>query len=101
MDPKLQAVIDRAEILDVLHQYVHACDRGDEPRPHRYLSSRGPDDARLSNSGHALRSCLRSDRQRETMPHLLAQPTIHLTATKPARPISTPQLPAPMAAFAI
>ena len=32
MDPKLQAVIDRAEILEVLHQYVHACDRSDEPR---------------------------------------------------------------------
>ena len=32
MDPRLQALIDRQDILDVLHQYVHGCDHGDEPR---------------------------------------------------------------------
>jgi hypothetical protein len=32
MDERLQKLIDRFEIIDVLNEYVHGCDRLDEPR---------------------------------------------------------------------
>jgi SnoaL-like domain len=84
VDPKLQAVIDRAEILDVLHQYVHACDRSDEPR---LIDTYHPD-ARdnhggYQGTGHAFAKVVcEGNRQRKTMSHLLGQSTIHLNGDK-------------------
>jgi hypothetical protein len=80
MDPRLQALIDRAEILEVLHQYVHACDRSDHARivdvyhpdsldNHGTYQCSGREFAKIVCDGNA---------ERETMSHLLGQSTIRV-----------------------
>ena len=84
MDPRLQALIDRQDILDVLHQYVHGCDHGDEPRiaavyrpgawdNHGLFQGTGEDLAKFVCESHP---------QYETMSHLLGQSTIRIDGDK-------------------
>ena len=80
MDPRLQALIDRQDILDVLHQYAHACDRSDEPRiadvyhpeardNHGQYDGPGREFAKIVCDGNA---------ERDTMSHLMGQSQIKI-----------------------
>ncbi len=80
MDPKLQALIDRQEILDVLNQYSHGCDRGDEARMADIYHVESLDNHGLYNGdgrAFAKEVCSpESTSSRETMSHLLGQSQI-------------------------
>lgn len=80
MDPKLQALIDRAEILDVLHQYVHACDRSDQPRVvDVYHPDSFDNHGAYQGDGHTFAKVVcDGNAERETMSHLLGQSTIRV-----------------------
>jgi hypothetical protein len=85
MDPRLQALIDRAEILDVLHQYVHGCDRSDEPRIADIYHPEAQDNhGQYQGSGRKFAKvvCDGNQTDRDTMSHLLGQSTIHLDGDK-------------------
>ena len=80
MDPRLQALIDRQEILDVINQYAHGCDRGDEARMADiyHVESRdnhGPYDG--DGRAFAKQVCS-STETRQTMSHLMGQSQVHV-----------------------
>lgn len=80
MDPRVQALIDRAEILDVLHQYAHGCDRGDEPRMADVYHPQSFDNhGSYKGDGRAFakRVCGNTS-ERETLSHLLGQSQIRI-----------------------
>ena len=85
MDPRLQALIDRQDILDVLHQYAHACDRSDEARiadvyhseardNHGQYHGLGKDFAKVVCDGNMT--------DRDTMSHLMGQSQITIDGDK-------------------
>jgi len=80
MDARLQALIDRAEILDVLHQYVHACDRSDTPRiADVYHPDSFDNHGTYQGDGHRFAEVVvESNKQFTTMSHLLGQSTIRV-----------------------
>lgn len=84
MDPRLQALIDRAEILEVMHQYVHACDRSDLPRlldvycPESFDNHGGY----RGDGRQFARNVVEGNKDRETMSHLLGQSTIRVDGDK-------------------
>ena len=78
MDPRLQRLIDRQDILDVLHQYAHAADRADEPRlVDVYHPESWDNHGSYKGDGRAFakRVCENSG-ERETMSHLMGQSQI-------------------------
>jgi len=84
MDPRLQALIDRQDILDVLHQYVHGCDRGDGPRiAEVYLPGAWDNHGLFQGTGQDLAKFVcDSHDQYDTMSHLLGQSTIRIDGDK-------------------
>ena len=80
MEPRLQALIDRAEILDVLHQYAHASDRSDEARiADTYHPDSFDNHGPYQGDGRTFAKVIcDGDVERETMSHLLGQSTIHV-----------------------
>jgi hypothetical protein len=78
MDPRLQALIDRQDILDVLFQYAHACDRGDEPRIVEVYHPDAKDNhGHYQGTGHDFaRVVCEGNKERDTMSHLLGQSQI-------------------------
>jgi hypothetical protein len=80
MDPRLQALIDRQEILDVLHQYAHGCDRGDEPRMADVYHLQSWDNhGSYKGDGRAFaKQVCGHTEDRETMSHLLGQSQIKI-----------------------
>lgn len=81
MDPRLQALIDRQEILDVLHQYAHGADRADEPRMADVYHPEAWDNHGSYNGNgreFAKQVCGRGPTERETMSHLLGQSQIKI-----------------------
>ena len=84
MDPRLQALIDRQDILDVLHQYVHGCDRSNEPRiAEVYLPGAMDNHGLFQGTGEELAKFVcDSNPQYTTMSHLLGQSTIHIDGDK-------------------
>lgn len=78
MDPRLQALIDRQEILDVLHQYVRGCDRCDEPTiAATYHPGAWDNHGSYQGTGHDFAKVVCTNNgERETMSHLLGQSVI-------------------------
>jgi hypothetical protein len=78
MDPRLQALIDRQDIIDVLHQYSHGCDRGDEARMADIYHPESWDDHGIyKGDGRAFaKQVCGGTGRRETMSHLLGQSQI-------------------------
>ena len=80
MDPRLQALIDRQDILDVLHQYAHGCDRGDEPRiVDTYHPGAWDNHGSYQGTGHDFAKIVCTNNgERETMSHLMGQSQIRI-----------------------
>jgi hypothetical protein len=80
MDPKLQALIDRQEILDVLYQYAHACDRSDEPRIADVYHPEARDNhGQYNGPGKKFAKVVcDGNRERDTMSHLMGQSQIRI-----------------------
>jgi hypothetical protein len=84
MDPKLQALIDRQDILDVMHQYAHACDRSDEPRIADVYHPEAQDNHGLYNGpGKKFAKVVcDSNAEHDTMSHLMGQSQIKIDGDK-------------------
>lgn len=80
MDPRLQRLIDRQEILDVLHQYAHGCDRADEPRIADVYHPEARDNhgAYNGNGREFAKVVCTNTSERETMSHLMGQSQISI-----------------------
>jgi hypothetical protein len=84
MDPRLQALIDRQEILDVMHQYAHGCDRSDEARiAEVYLPTAIDNHGQYNGPGKAFAKVVcDGNKERDSMSHLLGQSQIHVDGDK-------------------
>ncbi len=80
MDPRLQALIDRQEILDVMHQYVLGCDRSDQARIEDVYHPEAQDNHGLyKGPGKPFAKVVcDGNKERDSMSHLLGQSTINI-----------------------
>jgi len=80
MDPRLQALIDRQEILDVMHQYVLGCDRNDQARIEDVYHPEAQDNhGQYKGPGKAFaKQVCDGNAERDSMSHHLGQSTINI-----------------------